>query len=71
MPGRRDEVVPAINLEDLVDIPEGARLAHCSEHTLRAALRDKKLKRFKFGSRTLVSKTDLTEYITRCTKAAA
>lgn len=53
-----------MHLEDLVTKKEGARLLGIAESTLNHWLTQKKLRRIKAGSRTLVSKTDLIALLT-------
>jgi hypothetical protein len=52
-----------INLEDLLPIPDGAKLVHLAESTVRGHLSAKRLTRFYVGRRVLVSRAELAQFV--------
>ena len=52
-----------MRLEDMLTKKEAARLGKISDHTISAWLTQKRLRRFKMGSRTFVSKLDLEKLL--------
>ena len=58
-----DTAVRPINLDDLLPIPEGAKLVHLAESTVRGHLSAKRLTRFYVGRRVLVSRAELAKFV--------
>ena len=59
-----------LSLEDLRTIQEAADLVRVHPATIRNWLRDKKIKRIKAGSRTLLSMRDLEAFVKSSTEAS-
>jgi hypothetical protein len=55
--------VERIDLEDLLPIPDGAKLVHLAESTVRGHLSAKRLTRFYVGRRVLVSRSELARFV--------
>jgi hypothetical protein len=58
-----------IDLEDLLPIPDGAKLVHLAESTVRGHLSTKRLTRFYVGRRVLVSRAELSRFVQTSVRA--